>query len=162
MLSADETNVVEYLNGTKPKLAKLQDADPDKLKQLSKLVIFSCASKVEKGQFDKAAVSTHETALKAITVSFSRLIKIILFNVIYCQALMTSRLRQSCLELLICHPVLLNAYSLHSSTTLNQFFSEFLIGIIPLLKERPSLASMRQKTLHGLKKSFGKDGSNFK
>jgi hypothetical protein len=83
MLSLDETNFVEYLNGTKTKLAKLQDSDPDKLKQLSKLLIFSCASKVEKGNFDKAAVSTHETALKAITVRFSRLIKIILFNITY-------------------------------------------------------------------------------
>lgn len=75
---------------------------------------------------------------------------------------MPNRMRQSCLEQLICHPVLLNAYSLHSSTTSNQHLSEFLIGIIPLLKERPALASMRQKTLHGLKKSFSKDGSKIK
>jgi hypothetical protein len=70
LLSADEINVMECLNGAKPKLAKLQDADPVKLKQLCKLVIFSCSSKVEKGTFDQAAVSSHQTTLKAITVSF--------------------------------------------------------------------------------------------
>lgn len=61
---------MEYLNGAKSKMTKIEDGDPDKLKQLCKVVIFSCSSKVEQGIFDQAAISSHQTALKAITVSF--------------------------------------------------------------------------------------------
>jgi hypothetical protein len=47
----------------------VQDASQEMLKQLFRMVIFSCANKVESGKFDDAACNTHKAAIEKLSVS---------------------------------------------------------------------------------------------
>lgn len=73
-LVQDEITLLEYLNGSRKKINKIKDKDHDKLKQLGKILIFSCSTKVLKGAFDEATASAHRAALDQIIVSYTRII----------------------------------------------------------------------------------------
>jgi len=75
---------------------------------------------------------------------------------------MPRELKQQCLELLICHPVLLNNFNLHAESNSKRILSDFLIEIVPRLEDQRALALLRQKSLHSVKKSLGKDGSKLR
>jgi hypothetical protein len=68
-LGAKEKSLISFLNGEKSKFPKVQDVSQEMLKQLFRMVIFSCANKVESGKFDDAACSAHKAAIEKLSVS---------------------------------------------------------------------------------------------
>ncbi|XP_059475796.1 nucleolar pre-ribosomal-associated protein 1 [Neocloeon triangulifer] len=140
-LSSTERKFFSYLNGENSKLPKSLELPESQLKQLCRLVVYNAARKVDSGKFDESALKTHWKALEKILNK------------------MTSSSQVRCLELVICHPVMLDNFSLHEKSPSSLIASYFLLKVIPLLGEHPALTPLRLKALHELKKSLAKDGA---
>ncbi|XP_065338763.1 uncharacterized protein LOC135938771 isoform X2 [Cloeon dipterum] len=140
LLEPKEGKFYDFLAGDKQKLPKDLDEDFFKLKQLSRMVLYSVALKIESGTFDEEASNSHWKAIE-------KLLKIIpLGN------------HLSCLELAVCHPVLLNAFSMQATNPADIATNFFLIKVISAMKDHPSLASIRLKALQGVKKCLSIKG----